>query len=520
MSDQNKDGLENFFRKGAENYDIDFRESDWKALEARLDEEMPVVSPWQAFLKKWWLILPLLIAVPAVWYFSPVNSYEKPPVSHDEKAVSEAGESFMTDDGVNPDSGIDTKDMTENLESAPSGEIHEKSPVSHEKTAFSLMGGQTTATDNGKGKTTLFNKQTAANREEALTPDNRGKSVNFHEKNAVSIPTPGHRGIDKNARSLQNQPEGAGREANKTAPQKDVLISTGTAATGPSSDDITLVSGEVNDGKSLTYKNEDVNKTDKTGYAVPENGAMAHENIMNYSLPFLSPLAPDTVWLLANLPDINPVAVDDKEFMANEVPKEPQKRRTFFAAGVAYSPDLSTVGLKNFTSPGSRWKVLGELHLPGRFAVTTGIVWVQNKYTATKGEYVTPVNLSPDLVDAKCEMIDIPLNLRYDIIASQRHRAFVSGGASTYLVLSQYYDFFFDDPKPGLPDEWQSDETVNYPFSIINISLGYEYGIGRRSTLQIEPFIKIATTGIGWGSVDLNTLGVYLSYKFLFGTNH
>ena len=467
MSDQNKDGLENFFRKGAENYDIDFRESDWKALEARLDEEMPVMSPWQAFLKKLWLILPLLIAVPAVWYFTSVNR-------------------------------------------------HEKSPVSHEKTTFSEKGDKAMPIEGDKGDATLFKEQSAIPHQKASTPESGAKRVISHEKNAISTHVPGNRGIDKNTRSLQNQSEGTGRNANKTAPQKDVLIPSGTIAAGTSSDNVTPVTGKVNDGNSLNDNSEDINKT---GYAVLESGAMVHENIMNYSLPFLSPLPPGSV-LTTDGRNIAPAFVDEKEIAANAVVRKSQKRKVFFAVGVAYSPDLSTVGLKNFTSPGSRWKVLGELHLPGRFAVTTGIVWVQNKYTATKGEYVTPVNLSPDLVDAKCEMIDIPLNLRYDIIASQRHRAFVSGGASTYLVLSQYYDFFFDDPKPGLPDEWQSDETVNYPFSIINISLGYEYRIGRRSALQIEPFIKIPITGIGWGSVDLNTLGVYLSYKFMPGAKY
>ncbi len=426
MSEQNKDGLENFFRKGAENYNIAFRESDWENLEARLDKEMPVAPPLSSFLKKWWPLWALILISPAIWYFTglaPVN--EKASDSHEKEAISPLPNNRQAGAGTSRIAESETPLLSTETEVKEliTGSM-KKRPFSHKNNSEGVVAGEKASGSEGKG------------------------------------------GIEKN----------------------------------------TLY-------PASTYHD---NKNLDRGYAVPENGPVVHEDFMNPALRFLSPVAPESKFSESDVViDISMVSTE--EILKNDELTKRPSRKTMLMLGIAYSPDLSTVGLDNFTSPGSRWKVFGELHFLKRFAVTTGIVWVNNRYIATKGEYVTPVNLAPDLVDADCKMIDIPLNIRYDIISADRHRAYVSGGASTYFVLSQYYDFSFDQDNPSLPDKWQSDKTVKYPFSIINFSVGYEYRIGGRSALQVEPFIKLPIEGIGWGSVELNTIGIYLSYKLKIG---
>ena len=70
---------------------------------------------------------------------------------------------------------------------------------------------------------------------------------------------------------------------------------------------------------------------------------------------------------------------------------------------------------------------------------------------------------------------------------------------------------------PELPEHWGTDESSVYPFKIVNLSVGYQYQLGSKGALQIEPFIKIPTAGVGWGEVDLHTIGVYFMYKYRIG---
>lgn len=257
---------------------------------------------------------------------------------------------------------------------------------------------------------------------------------------------------------------------------------------------------------------ENINELD---YAVFENGAEMKGQILNFELHFLDAIPPNFGLDQGNItvpPNVNSKSsiVDDK------------KPKSYFSLGLGYSPDFSTVGLENFGAPGSRWKILAQFSFLRRWSINTGIVFVNNKYEAYGQDYHAPQRYWKGGVMAseaygECKMIDIPLNLRYDIISKPRHKLFVSAGASTYFVMKEDYYFHYEQDDPDLPGHWGTDKVTRYPFEIINVSMGYEYQIGKKSALQIEPFIKIPTTGIGWGNVDLHTVGIYFMYKYRIG---
>lgn len=50
---ESEDNLENFFRKRAEGKQYPFNEADWKKMEAKLDTQMPVISPFPYQNLKW-----------------------------------------------------------------------------------------------------------------------------------------------------------------------------------------------------------------------------------------------------------------------------------------------------------------------------------------------------------------------------------------------------------------------------------------------------------------------------------
>jgi hypothetical protein len=144
---------------------------------------------------------------------------------------------------------------------------------------------------------------------------------------------------------------------------------------------------------------------------------------------------------------------------------------------------------------------------------------VNNKYEAYGEDYHAPARYWKKGIVAEeaygyCKMIDIPLNLRYNFVHSENNMVFVNVGASTYFVTKEDYYFEYEQEDPELPTHWGTDKTTIYPFGIINLSLGYEHEFTQRSGFQVEPFIKIPTTGIGWGNVDLHTIGVSFMYKY------
>jgi hypothetical protein len=246
-----------------------------------------------------------------------------------------------------------------------------------------------------------------------------------------------------------------------------------------------------------------------SGYVVSENGAEALGLSEASQLHFLIPIAPSHAINHIDPTDIEKVPVEDRKI----------KKRSSFIIGIGYSPDFSTVGLDNYVAPGSRWKVYLEYNFKNIIALSTGAEWVNNKYEADGDEYHAPplywYNATlPEGAYGECKMIDIPLNVRYQAYSKGRHQLFVSAGASTYLLLKEDYYFDYYQNDPSLPDHWGTEKMTVYPFGIINASIGYEYLFNSRGSIQLEPYIKIPTKGVGWGNVDLYTVGAYISYRY------
>jgi len=218
-----------------------------------------------------------------------------------------------------------------------------------------------------------------------------------------------------------------------------------------------------------------------------------------------------------DLPSVNQVTTTKDVLPASHV-----KHKIAFYGGIGFSPDFSTVGLGNFVAPGFRWALTGEVGLSKKFLINTGLILVKNKYEAYGEDYHAPTRywkngIVADEAYGECIMIDIPLNLRYNVWAKEKHQLFISAGMSTYFLLKEDYYFEYKVDDPDLPQHWGTDKVSTYPFKIVNFSIGYQYLFGQKGSLQIEPFIKLPTTGVGWGNVDLHTIGVYFLYKYRLG---
>lgn len=279
-----------------------------------------------------------------------------------------------------------------------------------------------------------------------------------------------------------------------------------------------LTKKQKTDGQHLALANTRLitKNIEESGYAVLENGAGKEGQILNSELHFLTAISPKSILNPGNIPN-NFIINSSSEIESSK------KFKPFLSFGAGYSPDFSTVGLGDMISPGVRWKIFTEFSISNRFGINTGVVMVNNKYIALGKDYHPPSKywkngLIAEEAYGECTMVDIPLNIRYNIISKYRHKLFISGGTSTYFVLKEDYNFTYSDEYPDdLPNQWSTDKMTVYPFGIINLSLGYQYILTKKSSLQVEPFIKIPTTGIGWGNVDLYTIGTYFIYRFKVG---
>jgi hypothetical protein len=191
-----------------------------------------------------------------------------------------------------------------------------------------------------------------------------------------------------------------------------------------------------------------------------------------------------------------------------------------FAVRFSYSPDFSSVGLSNFSKPGSALSALVEYNLTNKLSTQIGVTKSLKKYNAKEGQYEWPKEWKtgprPINTDATCNMIEFPISLRYNIAQSDIFKLFATIGASSYYMQKEKYVYNYEPHTYGI--KWYDYETKTGWFWLSHgdMSIGYEQKISEKISLIAEPYVKVPLKKIGYGKVNLLTTGAWLSIKYSF----
>lgn len=280
---------------------------------------------------------------------------------------------------------------------------------------------------------------------------------------------------------------------------------------------------EKRTNESQTFNNseisnsiENLSSNNQISNSTPANLTIEENRLELNNLDFLSPKG-TFIKSSINLPIIT---FESPQKETPVVPKSsPQsfKKGLYFRVGI--SPDLSLVTMDELTKSGSNTALLIEYRFNNRLSIQGGVLRSMKYYDAYPESYEWPYNwpTPPKLVDinATCKMLDIPLNIRYDISQKKLSRFFVSAGATSYIMLNEKYVYNYEnpaDPKIKWKD-WEG-KTGPYYLGVLNFSMGYEYQLFRKLSIQAEPFFKMPITHVGFGQVNLSTLGLLVSAKY------
>jgi hypothetical protein len=189
--------------------------------------------------------------------------------------------------------------------------------------------------------------------------------------------------------------------------------------------------------------------------------------------------------------------------------------------GVVYAPDISNVKFTHSDKTGYNIGFTLGYNFSRRWSVNTGVLWTKKNYTTTANNYKFPSGswaYNPGVymksVKANCEMVDIPLNLRYNAIVGKKYSAFISTGISSYLMDKEDFHYYFTYNNNPSYRRWVNSKSKNYWFSTGNLSIGYEQQLTPAFSVQAEPFFKFSLGDVGSGNVKLNSLGMFIGVKY------
>lgn len=211
------------------------------------------------------------------------------------------------------------------------------------------------------------------------------------------------------------------------------------------------------------------------------------------------------------------ILIEGNETINNEDEKE-AKSGSRWAIKFQLAPDVSSVGYFNGGKVGNTYGVSIDYQVADKLRISAGALISRKYYNTTEQVasygYYGGTTTDSERLDGNCQILDIPISLSYLALMRSNYSLFLSGGISSYLILSEEYQLKKNDQV-----EWDRSyaNKNNHFASILNLSVGYERAISRSLSFQFEPFIKIPVQDIGEGKVDLVSSGAFLNlrYKFL-----
>lgn len=204
------------------------------------------------------------------------------------------------------------------------------------------------------------------------------------------------------------------------------------------------------------------------------------------------------------------IAAKDSSSAKSVSKKNKNKKESSFYAGLLVAPDLSTIKFQSVKGVGTTYGILLGYNISNKWAIETGAYLDHKKYY-TDGEYFKKAGTNYNnlqSVTGSCNMVEIPVNVRYNFNQGTKMRWFATAGFSTYLMSSENYisKVNYNGSVGDYP--WSVNKPSQYWFSVFNLSVGFEQRLGKIGNLRLEPYLRIPLAGMGSGSLPIMSAGL------------
>lgn len=464
LSDNDMDRLS---REAAEQFDVEQPTSGWDRLEKKLDKELPHEKERRRIF--WFFLLLLLLGGGTLSLILINNGTEKTTLSQSKATPAQP-------------------------ETAPAKSP--EAPTANANTGAALPARPQTSTASG-------NPQPAAATTAPAVTENRLAETPVASQQKNSIPSPVHttqQTIRRRPVPAENRTLALNAASNRKNKKNPAL-----QETDPVQDKTTT------DNKAVVQN--DLAATTTVAAGTAENNAQPVTKAEPAVVPVSDSAATKTP------------AVAAEPVVAEKTAKAPKTATPVFkqskwAIGTTLGADWSRIHGTGDKRMGYNAGILISYNITDRFSISTGAIVTRKMYSALGKDFNPPQHywtsyVKLESLDGYCQMIDIPLNIRYDLSVKGNNRWYASTGLSSYLMTSQFYNYYYyNNANQYTEKNWTNKANSEYWMGILNLSAGYERILNRKWSLQAEPFLKIPLKGVGFGNMDISSYGALFTLKY------
>lgn len=203
-----------------------------------------------------------------------------------------------------------------------------------------------------------------------------------------------------------------------------------------------------------------------------------------------------------------------------ESPSEESGKLTFTLLA---APDVTDSKSSIGTKISSNFGLLLTYPISKKLSVSSGAIYARKLYdyggtlSAAYGAAGRPWALNAD-----CFVIDVPVNLNYQVLKKKNVSISINSGLSSYFMLKEKYKY----RNTGLDGVEQTtaleiNNQNQHLFGVANFSISVDRKVSDKVSIGVQPFLKVPLTGIGYYDYNLRSRGVAVSISIKpFGAKH
>lgn len=198
-----------------------------------------------------------------------------------------------------------------------------------------------------------------------------------------------------------------------------------------------------------------------------------------------------------------------------------QKRTARLYINALAGPAISKVKNSPFEKPGITAGVSVGYNINKRFAIEAGAFWSKKNYSTKYRYFDNSKTQWPSIriieeVQGSCDMIELPVTLRYNFKPTAKHNFFAAAGLSSWIMKKEDYSYNYTTPNnPVQRSMYKSyfNSSRNW-FSVLQLSAGWQRNVGRLGAIRVQPYYNMPLSGVGIGHLPVSGLGVLAGFSF------
>ncbi|MEO6522697.1 MAG: hypothetical protein ABIN91_13520 [Mucilaginibacter sp.] len=195
----------------------------------------------------------------------------------------------------------------------------------------------------------------------------------------------------------------------------------------------------------------------------------------------------------------------------NKVVKQSYSKRPQLAITVLGSPDINGVSSFSNSMVGTNAGILFSVGITKKLTVSTGALYSKKPYLTSFADYHSvsayKFKTDPVSVTADCRVLDIPINIDYQVYKRAKNTFSLGTGISSYIMLRENYHYNYDYTGVG-PSDYDIANKNKHILGVLNLEATYQYQLNSKFSIGVQPYMKVPLTGIGYSQVKLQSAGI------------